>query len=85
MLRPDKSTYQSLARLHDTSPEIIKWFVESLNDQKDVNIDLTGEPGIRGQGKAEELREIIEFIKDAPEVLKQQGESQRTPQMTRGY
>ena len=85
MLRPDKGILQSLARLHDSFPEIIKWFQDSFEDQKDVNIDLTGEPGIKGQGKAEELREIIQFIKTAPEVLKQQGESIRAPHQTRGY
>jgi len=78
MNRPDPRLMHSLARLHDTSPEVIQWFVESLEDQKDVNIDLKGEEGIRGQGKAEVLREIVEFITVAPDAIKKnQGESQR--------
>ena len=72
MLRPGKELNYSLSRLILNNPEIIKWFKDSLADQLDVNIDLTDEPGIRGQGKAQELREIIQFIEAAPEQVKNQ-------------
>jgi hypothetical protein len=70
MIRPDKSLNFALARAIENE-ELIKWLNDSLNDQLRTNVMLSGEELMRGQGKAQLLMEIIEFIEAAPEVLKQ--------------
>ena len=70
MDRPSRELYQSFARLNNTSPEIIEWLKQGYEDQKETNIFLQGEEGIRGQGKAEVLKEIIDHINDFEEALK---------------
>jgi hypothetical protein len=49
-------------KMNNDFKEVVKWLKESFVDQQDVNIDLTGEQAIRGQGKAEVLRDITTVL-----------------------
>jgi len=64
MIKETKELKAAVSRLqsnHDFKL-VTKWFAESLEEQKDINIDLRGEEVARGQGKAEVLRDIVTEI-----------------------
>jgi hypothetical protein len=69
--RPDKELNGSLNRLSNNRDfmDFVKALDDSLNSQLRLNVRFVGEEGTRGQGKAEELIEILDFIKAAPQQI----------------
>jgi hypothetical protein len=71
MIRPKQELNDALVRLASNRDfnDFVKHIESSLAEQQDANIDLSGEEGERGKGKAWELREILAFIKAAPQQV----------------
>jgi len=67
--QPDKEIIPFLARIAENR-DFIKYLNESLQTQLLVNVRLSGEEGMRGQGRAQELIELIDFIEAAPDIIK---------------
>ena len=71
MNRPNKELNESLNRLSNNRDfmDFVTALDTSLNDQLRLNVRFVGEECTRGQGKAEELMELLDFIKAAPQQV----------------
>jgi hypothetical protein len=69
MNQPDKELIPTLARIAENQ-DFVKYLNESLQTQLLANVRLSGEEGMRGQGRAQELIELIDFIESAPDIMK---------------
>jgi hypothetical protein len=67
--QPGKEMAPVLARIAENQ-DFVKYLNESLQTQLMANVRLSGEEGMRGQGRAQELIELIDFIETAPDTIK---------------
>jgi hypothetical protein len=69
MNQPGKEMTPILARIAENQ-DFVKYLNESLQTQLMANVRLSGEECMRGQGRAQELIELIDFIETAPDIIK---------------
>ncbi len=83
MNHPDKSAIPALVRVSEIQ-EFVTYLKQSLQDRLLANVKLSGEAGQRGQGRAEELIELIDYIESAPVVMKNNRDSrEKAPSIAR--
>jgi hypothetical protein len=71
MIKPDGEILRAIAGQRHSSQwdTIVQWMRDSLIDQSLRNNYLTGEYTIKGQGRALELDELLNYIDKAEEYL----------------